>query len=334
MISNLTKQAMRSGMTAIVATILALALAPSGATAGPCPPAILKCGCTISASGSYTLGGPNPMLLKPTDGSICVHITASAVTLTGGPTLQGPGSKTSTIGVQVDIFANKVTLQSVEATNFGRGILIDGPNATVRESATSFNNKGTVVNGTHALLIEPSSSRDGAAGIEVNVTAKNFVMMSGAANEATGAGIELNGVSGAVLNQTVADNDVTFGIWLKSASNNLIAGFQAEDNGTAGVYLGCDAAGPNGQSCPISSNGNTLTGATVDGMGGVLLLQSYGIANGLGNQQNRFLSITGTGNIVDDALDENPNCGTNQWYNNTFTTASPALILSYPHDIL
>jgi parallel beta-helix repeat protein len=129
----------------------------------------------------------------------------------------------------------------------------------------------------------------------------------------------------------VADNDVTFGIWLKSASNNLIAGFQAENNGTAGVYLGCNAAGPNGQSCPISSNGNTLTGATVDGMGGVLLLQSYGIANGLGNQQNRFLSITGTGNIVDDALDENPNCGTNQWIYNVFTTANPTLILSSFH---
>jgi hypothetical protein len=66
-------------------------------------------------------------------------------------------------------------------------------------------------------------------------------------------------------------------------------------------------------------------------MGGVLLLQSYGIANGLGNQQNRFLSITGTGNIVDDALDENPNCGTNQWIYNVFTTANPTLILSSFH---
>jgi hypothetical protein len=334
MISNLTKQAMRSGMTAIVATMLALALAPSGATAGACPLAIVKCGCTIDKSGSYALNGPNPMLLTSTEGTTCVDIKAKDVTLTGGPTLQGPGSKTSTVGVEVNIFADKVTLQSVEATNFGQGIVIDGRNATVRGSATSFNNKGTVVNGKNALLIEQSSNRDGDAGILVNSTATNFEMMSGTANEATGAGIELYGVSGAVLSSVVADDDVTFGIWLRNASNNLISGFETEDNGIAGVYLGCNAAGPNGKSCPISNNRNTLIAATVSYMGGLLLLQSYGIAVGRGSLQNHFLNIVGTGNIVDDALDENPNCGTNQWYNNTFTTASPALILSYHHDIL
>jgi hypothetical protein len=271
----------------------------------------------------------------------CVHITASDVTLSGvGILIQGPGAKTATIGVDIDLFANNVTLQSVEAMNFGEGIHIDGPNATVRESATSSNNRGTVVNGVHALLIDQSSQRDGAAGIQVNASAKNFGMMSGTANAATGAGIELNGVSGAFLSSTVTDDDGTFGIWLKNASNNLISAFESEDNGIAGVYLGCNAAGPNGKSsCALGSNSNTLTGdalpfpgtySVVSDTGNILQLQqSYGIAVGRGNLRNHILNIMGTGNVVDDALDENPNCGNNRWTLNNFTKSSPAKNTSF-----
>src|ERR1700691_53233 len=116
MMTKSAKQAVCAGMTAIVAKMLALALAPSRATAGACPLAIVKCGCTISKSGTYTLAGASPM---SSGAGTCIHITAGDVTLSGvGTLIQGPGSKTSTIGIQVDIYANKVTLQSVQATNF------------------------------------------------------------------------------------------------------------------------------------------------------------------------------------------------------------------------
>jgi hypothetical protein len=52
--------------------------------------------------------------------------------------------------------------------------------------------------------------------------------------------------------------------------------------------------------------------------------QSYGIAVEPDSVNNDFLTIYGDGNLVDDALDENPNCGTNRWFGNTFTTSSPA----------
>src|SRR5271156_5314010 len=111
-IGGLAKKAVSTGMAAAFAAMLALALAPSGAAAAACPLAILKCGCTIGSAGNYTLSGPNPMLLTSTEGSTCVHITASDVILVGGPTLKGPGSETPTIGVHIDLYANKVTLQS------------------------------------------------------------------------------------------------------------------------------------------------------------------------------------------------------------------------------
>jgi hypothetical protein len=51
---------------------------------------------------------------------------------------------------------------------------------------------------------------------------------------------------------------------------------------------------------------------------------SQGIAVGLGNRGNRFAFITGSGNLDDDALDENPNCANNRWLADSFTTSSPA----------
>jgi hypothetical protein len=93
MMTKAAEQAIRSGVTAVAATMLALALSPLGAFAAACPPAILKCGCTIGAPGTYTLSGANPILLNSTEGTTCVHIKVSDVILVGGPTLQGPGSK-------------------------------------------------------------------------------------------------------------------------------------------------------------------------------------------------------------------------------------------------
>ena len=124
----------------------------------------------------------------------------------------------------------------------------------------------------------------------------------------------------------------TFGIWLNGASNNVITNFETDGNGVAGVYLGCNAAGPNGQaSCPsvASSNGNSVIGVNFTNTYSRVSSfppdqQSYGIAVGLGNLQNDFLTTDGDGNLVDDALDENPDCGTNRWFGNNFTISNQA----------
>jgi len=218
------------------------------------------------------------------------------------------------------------------AEDFGQGIRIDGPNATTEDAVTEFNNRGTVVNGSNAFLITDISEEDNTVGIQINATATNFVMVEGAAVGATGAGILLNGVSGAFLNEALAEDDGTFGIWVRSASDNVISGFGAVGNGVAGVYLGCNAAGPNGTACPAgvpASKGNSLMGAVYGSTQSLVsntgssLNQRFGIAVGLGNLHNHFLAITGTGNVDDDALDENPNCGTNRWFSDSFTTSSP-----------
>jgi len=325
-LGELTK-AVSVAVAATFATLLALA--PSEAAAAACALSIPKCGCTINSPGDYILTGSSPM----TSTGTCVDITASNVTLTGLPALQGPGPTSPTVGVHIELTANKVILEDILIEDFGQGIRVDGPNATTYGVTTRLNNKGAVVNGTNAFMIGEFSQMDNAVGIQVNATATNFVMVQSTASSEAGVGIELNGVAGAVLNEPVAENDGTFGIWLRSASDNVIANFETESNGVAGVYLGCNAAGPNGTPCPTevpSSNGNSLMGSvfgttisTVTNTGSPLD-QRFGIAVGLGNVHNHFLAITGTGNVDDDALDENPKCGSNRWVGDTFTTSNPA----------
>jgi hypothetical protein len=78
------------------------------------------------------------------------------------------------------------------------------------------------------------------------------------------------------------------------------------------------------------SNGNILTSvgdpSSVDGPSQPA--QAYGVAIALGNVGNRIVGIEGSGNgngsFGVDAIDGNPNCSTNLWTANQFTTVNPS----------
>ena len=333
-LGELARKALSMGVVAAFATMLVLALAPSGAAAAACALSIPTCGCTISSPGSYTLTGPNPMNSTGT----CIDITASNVSLVGyfqaGSflALKGPGPTTSTFGVHIEPIANKVSVATLTAEGFGQGIRVDGPNASMSSVSTTGNKKGMVINGANAYAFIVFSLADNLVGIQVNSTATDFTMMVGGAFSDAGAGMKLNGVSGAFIDSFEAGNNGTFGIWLNSASNNAISDFSSVSNGIAGAYLGCNPTGPNGTACPAgmpSSNRNSLMGNALKGTAAPNDVsnsgsQRFGIAVGLGSRGNRFAQIMGSGNLSDDALDENPTCGNNRWLADTFTTSSPA----------
>ncbi len=315
--------------SALLGAIFFIALAPSGAYATTCALSIPSCGCTINSPGTYTLTGSSPMHSTGT----CVDIAVSHVTLIGGPTIVGPGKTTPTFGVHVEPTANKVILEGVVAESFGQGVRVDGPNASLLSVITALNNKGVVLTGANAYLLVVESIQDNLVGIQVNATATDMVGVVVVAEDETGAGIKLAGANGAYFNEAVALGCGTFGIWLQSASNNVFSGFESESNGVAGVYLGCNPAGPTGTACPAgvpSSNGNSFAGAVYGSTNSLVsntgspFNQGFGIAVGLGNLHNHFVTVTGAGNVNQDALDENPNCGSNRWFADTFTKSSPA----------
>jgi hypothetical protein len=143
MMTRSVKQAICSGITAIVTTMLALALT-TGAAEAACAQSIKKCGCTISAPGTYTMV-EGVGFETPATGT-CIDITASNVTLKPkDPTFlfAGPGSNTPTFGIHIEASANNVTVEYLEPVGFGQGIQVDGGNATIFAVETSHNNKAS-----------------------------------------------------------------------------------------------------------------------------------------------------------------------------------------------
>ena len=191
-----------------------------------------------------------------------------------------------------------------------------------------------VVNGANAYPFECSQRQDNLVGIQVNSTATDFVMVSrrglrryrcGNRTQRSKRSVHRGGRSRRQWN-----------VWhlAEERVRQLHCWLLSESNGIAGVYLGCNAAGPNGTACPAGSalqqrqlsHGlclRTSTNSLVSNTGSPLN-QRFGIAVGLGNRHNHFLVITGAGNVDEDALDENPSCGNNRWFADTFTTSSPA----------
>ena len=113
--------------SALLVTILFIAVLPSRADAVTCALSIPTCGCTINSPGTYTLTGTSPMNSTGT----CIDITASNVTLdSAGKSMKGPGSTSPTFGVHIEPTANKVFLDDIAAEDFGQGVRIDGPNAS------------------------------------------------------------------------------------------------------------------------------------------------------------------------------------------------------------
>jgi parallel beta-helix repeat protein len=150
------------------------------------------------------------------------------------------------------------------------------------------------------------------------------------------AGIELNGVSGAFLNNLTVTGSATYGVWLLSSSRNVIANFSVSRNTSAGIYLGCfHSGGLLGRRCTTvpptpPSNGNILTsvGDPSSADGPSQPDQAYGVAIAAGNVGNRIVGVGGSGNgkgtFGVDALDGNPNCGSNLWTGNQFAIVSPS----------
>jgi hypothetical protein len=150
------------------------------------------------------------------------------------------------------------------------------------------------------------------------------------------AGIELNGVHGAFLTNLTVTTSQTYGVWLLASSRNVIANFSVSRNTSAGIYLGCFRTGGTlGKACtivppPPPSNGNILTSvndpSTADGPSEPD--QAYGVAIDAGNVGNRIVGVEGShngnGSFGFDALDGNPNCGSNVWTGNQFAIASPS----------
>ncbi len=337
-----TPLALRERLAFVLAAIVSSAIiSPALARAlNTCTNPIAACPCAIQSAGDYTVSGPGLLAAPPGD---CIHVSVPGVTLNlGSAIISSSPSATADIGIHV--LANaagavvKGTLNApATVMGFTNGIRIDAPSATIENLIAQNNSVGIRITGGSAYGSALTVHNSSVTGILISGPAPGPYLTGVSVDSTRGfAGIELNGVHGAFLTNLTVTTSQTYGVWLLASSRNVIANFSVSRNTSAGIYLGCFRTGGTlGKACttvppPPPSNGNILTSvndpSTADGPSASD--QAYGVAIDAGSVGNRIVGIQGSGNgnnlFGADALDGNPNCGSNVWTGNQFAIASPS----------
>ena len=305
-----------------------------------CANPIAACPCAIKSAGDYTISGPGLIATPPGD---CLRVSVPGVTLDlGSTTISSSPSSVPSVGVHVMLNAVGAVVSGAlnapaTVTGFTTGIEIDAASVTLENLTAQANGVGIQIKGGSAYgsgLAVHDSSR---TGILINGPAPGPYLTGVSVDSTLGfAGIELNGVHGALLTNLTVAGSATYGVWLRASSRNVIANFSVSHNTSAGIYLGCfRSGGLLGKACtmvppPPPSNGNILAsvGDPSSADGPSQPDQAYGVAIAAGNIGNRIVGIEGSGNgngsFGLDAIDGNLNCGTNLWTANQFAIASPS----------
>jgi hypothetical protein len=334
------KRMWRVGLpAAVLFGVLLIGNGPTLAAVISCGKTISMCGCTITKPGTYNVNASLSYTQGLTKSGDCIEISASKVILNlAGYDIAGAGAGTATgDGIKVLGGANNVSVLGSYATIQGwkNGMEIDGNNCLVNATDTNANGvAGIFLNkASDTILFDSTSHNNGTAGIYVNNSNGTSLSDFSSHNNGT-AGIYVNNSSGAVLSAfdsysngtagvvlkqssgariTAFDSyqNTIYGVLLNQSSGNLIGDFNIYNN-KIGVYLGCRQDGTYGTKCTGagagSSNNNLLVNGTTQ------TNNDAGTVIDVGDLGNIVATYTSTNNSgTYDSVDENANCGTNQW---------------------
>lgn len=355
--SGLARQGWWPTLASAALAALAITLAPRWAYAlSVCGSTISSC-CKITNSGIYSVSQNFSATGSP---SACIKIQAANVSLNGNSyTITGPGATSAMKGVVIEPGANYSLVETLTVSGFGTGAEVDAKHSGMGYLTATSDGTGVVVNGKNAILVFTSAETNNNNGIVINGKAFSGQMFGGFGNGANGvvfnssavgafaiepegsgnakAGLKIKGVTGGWFQQALAEQNGTYGVWLRGTNAVSLADFTVDSNGIAGVYLGCHGDFPSTATCPAgvpptNSNNIFYTGGanTSTANGGSSPVQQYGVAIDAGNYLNHVFDISADSNSVDDGYDGNTNCASNVWINNTFTSANQSCVNYVP----
>jgi hypothetical protein len=267
----------------------------------------------------------------PAGVGIHVHSVGSRFSMDANSIFSGTDGEVKgfLIGIQND--ASNVLIADVDCESNGTGIVNNGARTSYFFlNANSSSGNGFVNNGAAGLKMT-SVAADGNGGnglVLINTSGALFADFSEADGNA-GTGVKVTGGGGNTMVTIDASANSADGIWFKHSVANTVIDFTANGNGKTGIYIGCSATGnPDGSSCGTSpSRGNSLQAGV--GFHAVLPTNAdantfAGIGIDSGNGGNQVFGIEAKGNLMDDAIDKNANCGSNFWSMNSFAKPNPA----------
>ena len=139
-------------------------------------------------------------------------------------------------------------------------------------------------------------------------------------------GIFLDGATGANINNFDTIDNSVYGVWIQGGKGNQVNAFGADSNTGTGVYVGCHDDDTHGTKCKgvKPSSGNRIYNFYSETNG------DAGIVIDLGNEGNVITDVHIAGNLGGvDSIDENSNCGTDQWIQERTTTVFGVTSQSY-----
>lgn len=297
--------------------------------AGPAQAAHVACGQTILVS-TVLDSNIGPCATGVTVGANNITFDLNGFTITGNPGPgQGPGILlTNRTGVAV---------KNGIVTEFDAGVAVDGGSG----------NTVTTMQLLHNLSTTASNFGDGVGLYSSN---NNFVTKNLVQNNGPYDGIGVLTGNGNVIDQNkIIDNNQntnnTAGIRLENSgftpsSNNVVTRNLVQNSGTFGIQVFAGGVGNRIQTNQVTTSRldgirifaggmqNIVQGNIVraNGGNGISVQAAAGSFPAAGN--NQLLGNTSTGNTLNNLLDSNFNCGTNQWHGNQGPPATPPCTLN------
>lgn len=331
-----------SKLAAIAATIAIWVIAAGPARAAEaqakpaCGTSITACGCTINSGGNYTVANNLDATQGLTNKGDCIDISAPFAQL-NVRSFSIIGNRTG-VGINVLSTAHHTIIEGAAqgSSENGQGVIngwnigvLVAANNTIVElfnpiGGTEASPQGNVAAGievdnvTDCTIDDIISSYNGTSGVSVNNSSRIRIFNLTASNNG-GSGILMQSSSTNTLSNMTAGSNGQYGLLLLHSDQNQIFTLGVADNGAAGISIGCEAGGP--VACtgnqPSSKNKVSNLGARTNGRAGIVVNNK--------SSNNQITVITATGNKGNaDLVDGNPNCDKNQWFNNSFGSASPS----------
>ena len=326
---------------AMAPALMALGILPAkAAPVASCPLVIKSCGCVITTSDTYTVAKnlsasqtrrPNCIEIQADhailnlkgkavtgDGNdgigILIRAGADHAVVEGGDESAAPPADNA--GINGQVFPNA---QAV-VTQWNIGIEDDADDAAIGlfkniggsifQQHGGNKTAGIYFNGVkHSVAVNFQASYNGQDGVMVSNSARVHLSNFTTANNVR-AGVSFDSSNNNTIATATAAKNGKYGFWLLSSKGNVITDANGTaNNGRVGILLGC---GPQPACSATGSNNNRVMNSGASGSGGA------GILIDKGNSQN-IVTMTHNGGNPDnrDMVDNNPQCDSNIWYNNT-----------------
>lgn len=318
-----------AGIVAAALTLFLWFSTPARATS--CPLTITSCGCTMDQTAVYQTNGSLASASASVD---CIDITAQGAVLVLAGDISGPGGGVTADGIHVMTSASRAfisgsTLPNFSVrhsiTGFATGVQVDAANVEIDLLNVSSNvNDGVLFNSAGGGDFDDANdvSHNGGAGVRIKGGSSNIVSDSTIDNN--GSGVIFQSTQLGRVTDSEADENLTYGFWLDQTAQSHIKDSGASNNGSSGMYLGCQAmGGPTGTKC---ANGTTATNLNRIIFSGGNKNGAAGIGIDLGSLMNIVDGSAGSSNTMFDADDANKKCDHNIWFADGFGTRSQSCI--------